>query len=73
VVGGRERAGSGRRMVSPMGLWGGTMQSVLTSVTRAYLPQMVGHAPHRSQTNRLELATDCASDAPNHEEATCPS
>ena len=73
VVGVRERAGSGRRMGSPRGLWGETTPPVLTSVPCAYLPQMVGHTPRSAQTNRLGLATDCASDAPHHEEATRPS
>jgi hypothetical protein len=73
VVGVRARAGSGRLTGSPRGLWGDTTQPVLKSVTCAYLPQMVGHTPRRAQTNRLGLATDCASDAPHHEEATRPS
>jgi hypothetical protein len=73
VVGVRARAGSGWLTGCPRGLWGDTTQPVLKSVTCAYLPQMVGHTPRRAQTNRLGLATDCASDAPHHEEATRPS
>lgn len=69
AVGGQDRGGSGRRMVSPQVLSGGTAQPVLMSVTRASLPQFVGHTPRRPHANWVGLVMDCASDAPHQREA----
>src|SRR4029077_15761347 len=47
-----------------------TLQPILQSVTRAYLPQFVEHTPCRRQTNRFGLATDCTCNTPHQGEAT---
>ena len=73
VVGEGWISGSGRRAVFPMFFSSATVKPVLESMTRAYLPQFIGHAPYRRNISRIGLGTDCMCDAPHHDEVACMS